>query len=444
MKKNYRLKQLILLFGDLFCFFSAFYLALSLRYFKLANKEEILHLLGIFLILFIVWIFVNYTNELYKINKIREKSNNFDLILSTVFSFLISITFFYLLPLSVAPKTILLLNIIIAYSLLFFWRLIFKKKLIKSFNQKIIFVYKDNDVLELEKIIEKNPELGFSIFKQNENDSRNLEKICNEEKIDIIIINDQEKNRDFIYKEIYNLFLDNKQIIDLSNFYEKITGRITPNVFSDGWFLENIQNTKKPFYNRLSRIIDLFFASFLGLIFLIILPFVAILIKLDSKGPIFFKQTRAGIKNKKFQIYKFRTMYALSKDGSAETDGFKFATKTDDRITKIGHFLRKNRIDELPQIVNLFKGDLTLIGPRPERPEIIKELITQMPYYNLRHIIKPGITGWAQVNQHYTDTLETSLQKIQYDLYYIKNQSLVLDIAIIFKTINVILRGKGQ
>ncbi|MFA5211095.1 MAG: sugar transferase [Patescibacteria group bacterium] len=447
MKHNYRIKQLILLGGDLFCFLTAFYLALFLRYLNLPNKETILSLLPIFFLLFIIWIFVNYINEMYKINKLKNGKFGLDILFSAFFSFLIGIVFFYLLPFSIAPKTILFLNVITAFSFLFFWRLFFKKTLIKSFNQKIIFVDDNNDSRELKKIIKENPELGFIIF-ENEITNRKLSEVVKEENIDIVIVKDETKTqtttKETNENELYKIFLENKQIIDLANFYENITGRISPNVFCEAWFLENLQNMPTPFQNRFNRFVDILAATFLSGIFLLLFPIIALAIKLDSQGPIFFKQTRTGLQNKKFKMCKFRTMYVLSKDGSAETHGFEFAIKKDNRITKIGHFLRKSRIDELPQIINLFKGDLTLIGPRPERPEIIEELNKKMPFYNLRHIIKPGITGWAQVNQHYTDNIETSLEKLQYDLYYIKNRSLLLDITIVFKTINVILRGKGQ
>ncbi|OGH88889.1 MAG: hypothetical protein A2507_03310 [Candidatus Magasanikbacteria bacterium RIFOXYD12_FULL_33_17] len=137
-------------------------------------------------------------------------------------------------------------------------------------------------------------------------------------------------------------------------------------------------------------------------------------------------------------------MYSLSKDGSAEIHGAEFAQKNDKRITSIGKILRKTRLDELPQVINLIKGEITVIGPRPERPEISADLEKQMPYYNIRNVIKPGITGWAQTQQHYTANLETSLQKFQYDLFYIKNRSILLDISILLKTVNVVLRAMGQ
>ncbi|MFA4831687.1 MAG: sugar transferase, partial [Patescibacteria group bacterium] len=138
------------------------------------------------------------------------------------------------------------------------------------------------------------------------------------------------------------------------------------------------------------------------------------------------------------------SMYALSDDGSAELNGAQFAKKKDARATPIGKLLRRTRLDELPQILNLLKRDITLIGPRPERPEIVSQLTGRMPYYPLRHIVRPGLTGWAVLHQNYTDTLETSLQKLQYDLYYIKNRSSLLDLSILLRTINVIVRMRGQ
>ena len=137
-------------------------------------------------------------------------------------------------------------------------------------------------------------------------------------------------------------------------------------------------------------------------------------------------------------------MYALSNDGSAETEGATFAKKDDKRITSFGKFLRKTRLDELPQALNMLKGEIGLVGPRPERPEICKTLEERMPYYSLRHVVKPGLTGWAVINQNYTDTMESSLQKLQYDLFYIKNRSMLLDISIILKTVNLLIRFMGQ
>jgi len=255
-----------------------------------------------------------------------------------------------------------------------------------------------------------------------------------------------------VKRELYELLFWQVHIIDITSFYETVTGRIPPSTFSESWFLSNLQTAEHPVYTKAKRGIDILFGIFFGLIFITIFPILALMIKLSSPGPIFFKQQREGSDGNKmvgeggkiFWMYKLRTMYALAEDGSAETHGYEFAQKGDQRITPIGKFLRKTRLDELPQAFNLLRGDVTLVGPRPERPEIVEELTRIMPYYPLRHIIKPGITGWAAIHQHYTDNLESSLKKLQYDLYYIKNRSALLDISIILRTINVVLRGMGQ
>jgi len=179
-------------------------------------------------------------------------------------------------------------------------------------------------------------------------------------------------------------------------------------------------------------------------VFIIFFPLIAAAIKLSSPGPIFIRQRRVGQVGREFTLYKFRSMFALSQDGSAETQGVEFAQKNDKRITWVGKILRRTRLDELPQVWNLIKRDVTLIGPRPERPEIIRELEKRMPYYPLRHLVRPGLTGWALIHQNYTDTYDTSLQKLQYDLYYIKNRSFLLDLSIILRTINVLTRWMGQ
>ena len=165
----------------------------------------------------------------------------------------------------------------------------------------------------------------------------------------------------------------------------------------------------------------------------------ALVIKLSSRGPVFFSQTRVGFKGRAFTLYKFRTMH-----NNAEKQGAQWARDNDPRVLPIGHFLRKSRIDELPQCWNIFKGDMSIIGPRPERPEFTSELTNDIPYYDLRHIIKPGLTGWAQVNYPYGASTEDALRKLQYDLYYIKNYSLFLDLNIMLRTLITVFQRSGR
>jgi lipopolysaccharide/colanic/teichoic acid biosynthesis glycosyltransferase len=169
----------------------------------------------------------------------------------------------------------------------------------------------------------------------------------------------------------------------------------------------------------------------------------ALIIYLDDGrkdgGTIFYRQTRVGMDGQLFEIMKFRSMRV-----DAEKDGAQWAKKNDDRVTKIGHTIRKYRIDELPQLFNVFKGEMGFVGPRPERPEFVKELIKEIPYYNHRHNVKPGLTGWAQLNYPYGSTVNDSLEKLKFDLYYIKRRSILLDLLILVRTIEVVLFGKGR
>jgi lipopolysaccharide/colanic/teichoic acid biosynthesis glycosyltransferase len=166
------------------------------------------------------------------------------------------------------------------------------------------------------------------------------------------------------------------------------------------------------------------------------------LIKLDSKGPVFYRQERVGQDGKIFVLWKFRSMVADAEvnTGPVWSDG----TEKDPRITRIGRFMRRNRLDELPQLWNVFKGDMSFVGPRPERPNFVQQLTETIPFYSLRHIVKPGITGWAQINYTYANTLDQAMEKLQYDLFYVKNMSWILDALIMFETVKTVLVKKGS
>jgi lipopolysaccharide/colanic/teichoic acid biosynthesis glycosyltransferase len=226
--------------------------------------------------------------------------------------------------------------------------------------------------------------------------------------------------------------------------YEQIMRKIPPFTFSESWFLVQLNEQRGKTYDRFRILIDYISALFLGSILCVSMPFVALAIKLDSPGPVFFKQQRVGRNNNLFTLYKFRSMKALTADGSAELNGPQFTSLNDNRITRVGKILRKFRLDELPQIINVFKGEMALIGPRPERPEFTKQLTEKIPFYPLRHLVKPGFTGWAQVQQSYYDTIDENLIKLEYDLYYVKNRGPLLDLAIILRTVGIVVGMKGR
>ena len=191
--------------------------------------------------------------------------------------------------------------------------------------------------------------------------------------------------------------------------------------------------------NRIKRIFDISMAVVIGILTSPIMVIAAIIVRFESPGPIIYSQARVGEHNKEFNVHKFRSMR-----NDAEKDGAKWAMKNDPRVTKFGNFMRKTRIDELPQLLNVLKGEMSFIGPRPERMVFIKDLEKVIPYYNLRHLVKPGLTGWAQVMYPYGASVEDAKRKLEYDLYYIKHHSISLDIAIMFMTLKTVVFGKGR
>jgi exopolysaccharide biosynthesis polyprenyl glycosylphosphotransferase len=242
-------------------------------------------------------------------------------------------------------------------------------------------------------------------------------------------------------KEIIELFEEGVNIKSFESFYEEITDRV-PKEFLDHNFYKNINlssSSDNKFYQVFRRILDVIVSSIGLLVFLIILPIIIILNLLGNRGPFFYTQNRVGQRGKEFKIYKLRSMVV-----NAEQQGAQYAIKNDKRITVFGKFLRNTRLDEVPQFFNILKGDMSLIGPRPERPEFVEDLQEKIPFYAIRHVVKPGLTGWAQVNFPYASNLEEQEKKLRYDLFYIKEQSTYLDFKIIIKTMTTILFFRGQ
>ena len=231
---------------------------------------------------------------------------------------------------------------------------------------------------------------------------------------------------------------DKASFFTLPDFYEIVTRKIPLGSINENWFLRNINLEEKNLYQIFKRFLDIILAFIALIITIVFWPFIALIIKIESHGPVFFKQIREGKGGKTFTIFKFRTMKETNND-------YKPTAEKDDRITRFGNFMRKTRIDELPQLLNIINGTMSLIGPRPERPELAKKLEEKIPYYRQRLLVKPGITGWDQVSgEYHSPSYEDTYKKLQYDLYYIKNQSIFLDISIFFKTITTVFHKLGR
>jgi len=254
-----------------------------------------------------------------------------------------------------------------------------------------------------------------------------------------IVIALTERRGNLVVDKLVTCKLMGVRILDYPSFFELMTGKIPVEHINPSWLVQSNGFLITPFIRSLKKVLDLIFASILLCLCLPFFPFIAILIKLDSHGPILYFQQRVGRNNKPFTIYKFRSM---ARDSEKHT-GASWARENDPRVTSFGAFMRKTRIDELPQLLNVLKGNMSFIGPRPERPEFVEQITKVTKFYSERHAIKPGITGWAQVMYPYGASLGDSVEKLRYDLYYINNLSIFLDLLILFETIKIVLFRRG-
>ena len=244
-----------------------------------------------------------------------------------------------------------------------------------------------------------------------------------------------------LLREIMKYRLDGIRIISFTDFYEVYWAKIPVHTLDDSWFAftEGFSLLHNRVNARLKRVVDILLSTTLLIILLPVAALLWALIKLESRGPAIYKQYRVGQDGKTFKIYKFRSMAQ-----NCEKNGAQWAAKNDARVTRIGKFIRKVRLDETPQLINILRGQMSFIGPRPERPEFTNSLEKEIPFYELRHLVKPGLTGWAQVMYPYGSTVEDAREKLEYELYYIKNQSVELDLKIVAKTVAVVCFGAGR
>lgn len=257
--------------------------------------------------------------------------------------------------------------------------------------------------------------------------------------VDRVIVALEDRRGGVPMRELLNLRFDGVVIEEAGTLLERLTGKLYLDGLRPSSFIYSEGFKVKPSQQIMRRIVSTLTAAAGLLLFLPFFPFVVLLVRLSSPGPIFFRQTRVGMGGRNFTVYKFRTMRT-----DAEAGGAKWASKNDPRVTRFGMFMRKTRLDEVPQLWNVLKGDMGFVGPRPERPEFVPMLCEQIPYFDLRHMIRPGLTGWAQVRYGYGATLAEAREKLEFDLYYIKHMSLGLDLLIMFETVKTIIRRQGS
>ena len=445
-------------------FYLSLYLALAIRagFFSSASFWE--HFWPFSTILFF-WLLIFYSFNLYDISFQR---NSLDFLSNTIKALIIntaiSAIFFYVVQqLIIAPKTILILHALSFFVIFGIFRYLANYFFGLKFKKNVLCVGAVGQFADVASELETKPQLGYiikAVIDSDFNHKRHasvsetlagiysvnilsaysdIQNVISSEKINTIIVEPVlYDSRDLIQK-LYECLPLRVEIVSLATFSEKTLKKIPLGSTSQTWLLENIASGKNPLYEFLKKISDVIL-SLLGILVLgILFPCVAIAIKLEDGGPIFYKQERVGKNGKLFDIIKFRTMIVNAEKGGAICAG-----DNDPRITKTGRILRRLRLDEFTQVLNILQGDMSIVGPRAERPIFHHQFCKEIPFYKERTLLKPGLTGWAQVNYLYAATLEENSRKLQYDLYYLKNKSFILDLSIIFKTISIVLRGGGK
>jgi len=442
-------EPIILVLGDIFFLYLSLFITLLVITSGFPYKKDVLDHLAPFSILFAAWIIVFFIAGLYDKHTsiFREKLPSIILNAQTTNSFL-AVLFFYLIPYFViTPKTNLFIYLIISFILLVFWRVYLFGVIRSPEKKQALLIASGEEMEELFREVNSDPryELEFSDRVNLEKEKgafliSTLKEKFAKNNFSAIVVDFGNPKVQLVLPELYMLFKNKIEIIDGHQIYEEIFDRVPVSIIDYRWFISNISLSPKFSYDLLKRLMDILISLPLALISLILYPFIFLSLKLEDGREIFSYQDRIGQNNKVIRLIKFRTM-EFNDGGKWETEGKK------NKITKTGEFLRKTRIDELPQLWNVLKGDISLIGPRPEFPDPVDYYNENVPHYNIRHLIKPGLSGWAQIYHdnhphHGTDVNETKV-KLSYDLFYIKNRSFFLDLKIALKTIRILLSRSG-
>lgn len=413
----------------------------------------------------VLGLYINVIGTVFEMYNLQVSSNQFQVVKSIILTTSVTVLVYLLTPVYTPflPSNriqILFFYVAILVSLLL-WRLLYVKFLASSRFEKKVILICDKDqakelILGLENVDPHYKVMGYvnsdSTSGQGTGKTRDYVRNIDIDKLEDFVVNNSvsevviaAQKTDGITVNLYNQLihlLENGYVIrEYTQVYETITNRIPVQYVARDFYryFPFSRSNQNQLYLLVVRILEILISA-IGLAFgIILIPFIIIGNLIGNRGPIFYVQERIGKNGIPFKILKLRTMIK-----NAESNGAVFTTSNDSRITAFGKFLRKTRLDEIPQFFNILKGEMGVIGPRPERPVFVREIAEVMPFYETRHVIKPGLTGWAQVNYSYGETIDDSLIKLQYDLYYIKHRSIFLDINIILKTFSTVLFYRGQ
>jgi len=439
MNWTVKLKQWALLLGDIVVLYASLLVTLSLRYRGLPSANFDIHFWP-FTIIFIIWLIAFYIGGLYDIKDLKNDlrfAGRFLYLL--VFNGILATLLFYFVPVfGITPRANLFIVVLIFGLAAYFWRTFYNNLLAAGGpTNRILLVGYNKTAEEVAAMIQQNPQLGYEVsfwMKEGLQDKEldHLSQIILSNKINLIVVPAHIKKSPKAARLIYKNLALGMEVMDLAQLYEIVFQKIPLAELEEVWFLENLSKSHAV-YDFFKKGLDVFLAIAVGVILLPIALIISALIAATSPGPALYSQKRVGEREKEFTIYKFRTMRM-----DAEKEGPKWAVPNDARITPIGKFLRKTHLDELPQLLNVILGNLSFVGPRPERPEFVSAIRKEVPFFELRLLGRPGITGWAQINYKYGASVEEMHEKLQYDIYYLKNRSLALDFLILLRTIKYI------
>jgi sugar transferase (PEP-CTERM system associated) len=403
-------------------------------------------------IVVLVFVLTLYYQDLYTRLRIRSKVLLLQMILMTVgISLIAQAALAYVSPDLTLPRVLMIAGATLTLIVLFAWRVAYSKGIFRAWGmQRVLFLGTSGVSVSAAEHIAEHPQFGLlSIgFLEDRKEPgtileggpvlgpvAHLRGIADEYRPDRIVVGMTERRNHLPMHDLLDLRFRGVRIQEAANLYETIFGRVPITELRPSQLIYTAELGPLPGSMRVQTIYSMAIAIVCFIVALPVLALVALAVKLTSPGPILFRQKRVGLNGVPFTLYKFRSMVT---DAEAKT-GAVWAKRNDPRVTPIGRYLRKLRLDELPQLINVLRGEMSIVGPRPERPEFVNVLSEQIPFYRQRHAVRPGVTGWAQINYKYGETIEDTMMKLEYDLYYIKNLSPALDFYIIFHTLKVML-----
>lgn len=437
----------LLFLGDIGVFSVSLFLTLLVRYGQHFDTTIFIDHIGPFSILFVLWALIFYMSGLYGKRILLNTSSLADAIVKTqFFNIVLAALFFFLLPgVGIAPKTNLVIYLVVSLFLILLWRLTFYPRLsIPRFRYPAVLIAEGEEADELVHEVNGNTRyhLSFPVVLTPAEAIAHPEALA--EKIrsthaTIVVIDRTDTRTEPLIPQLYDLasFSEPAQFMGFDDVYEEVFDRIPLSQLRPSWFIENVPRTTPPVYAFSKRVIDLVGGTLMGVITIVVAPFVWIMQGFEGPGDLFIEQDRLGRGDSHIRTFKFRTMQ--------ENDAGKWSGESTNKVTKVGEFLRRTSLDEFPQFWNVLTGELSLIGPRNDMAVLGERLAEALPFYSLRYQVPPGITGWAQINQQYEQghispqSIEETKMRLAYDFYYLKHRSLGLDIVIALKTIKRML-----